>query len=55
VGPTLDAMLVRWRALADGERLVLEWPVRPLPGATAQGTARHASRRRDPRPRRRTA
>jgi len=32
VGPLLDAMYDRWRALADGERLMLEWPVRRLPG-----------------------
>ena len=28
----LDTMLARWRALPEGEHLVLEWPVRPLPG-----------------------
>src|SRR5688500_3028020 len=29
--PALDAMYARWRSLADGEKLVLEWPVQPLP------------------------
>jgi len=56
VGPALDEMLARWRALAEGERLSLEWPVRPLPQATVAGSVRRASRRhRDPRPRHRTA
>ena len=55
LGPALDEMLTRWRALAEGERLVLEWPVRPLPGAAAPSAVRRASRHRDPRPRRRTA
>ena len=50
-----DGRLARWRLLAEGERLVLEWPVRPLPGVAGQGTARRASRRRDPHPRRRPA
>jgi hypothetical protein len=27
VGPALDAMLERWRALPDGGTLTLEWPV----------------------------
>jgi hypothetical protein len=31
LAPALDAMLARWRALPVGERLVLEWRVRPLP------------------------
>jgi hypothetical protein len=30
VGPALEEMLARWRRLADGERLVLRWPVRRL-------------------------
>jgi hypothetical protein len=55
VGPALDAMLARWRVLAEGERLVLEWPMRPLPNAAARSTVRRASRHRDSRPRRRTA
>ena len=29
--PGLDAMYARWRTLADSERLLLEWPVHPLP------------------------
>ena len=33
VGATLDVMFARWLALGDGERLVLEWPVHPLPTA----------------------
>lgn len=31
VGLALEAMLVRWRALAVGEELVVEWPTRRLP------------------------
>ena len=38
--PTLDTMYARWLALGDGERLTLEWPVRPLPGRLAQRRSR---------------
>lgn len=41
--PALDGMLARWRALGEGERLVLEWPVRPLPGGGTASAARRAS------------
>ena len=44
-GPALDAMYVRWQALADGDRLVVEWPVHRLPDTKSQG-ARRAARRR---------
>jgi hypothetical protein len=40
----LDIMYARWLALGEGERLVLTWPVQPLPQA--------AARSRPPRPRR---
>jgi hypothetical protein len=30
-GPALDAMLARWRSLAVGEELVVQWPTRRLP------------------------
>jgi hypothetical protein len=30
VGPALDATYVRWRALLQGERLVLKWPMQRL-------------------------
>jgi hypothetical protein len=30
IGATLDVMFARWLALAEGDRLVLEWPVKPL-------------------------
>jgi hypothetical protein len=30
VAGAIETMLARWRALAEGERLVLEWSVRPL-------------------------
>ena len=30
VGPALHAMLARWRGLAQGERLILQWPVQRL-------------------------
>lgn len=33
LAPTLDVMYARWLALKEGERLVLEWPVHPLPRA----------------------
>ena len=54
VAPALDAMLARWRALPEGERLVLEWPVQPLPGGGLSKAVGRSSRHRD-RPRRRTA
>jgi hypothetical protein len=34
--PALDTMYARWLALAEGERLVLEWPVQPLPSLAAR-------------------
>ena len=39
----LDGMYARWLAVGDGERLVLTWPVQPLPHASstlALGAAR---------------
>jgi hypothetical protein len=45
VGPALDAMYHRWRALADGERLVEEWPVHRLPEELLSGRRRQARRR----------
>jgi hypothetical protein len=36
VGPALDAMLARWRALPVGEELVVEWPTRRLPRASVR-------------------
>jgi hypothetical protein len=30
-GPSLDAMLVRWSALAVGEELCVDWPIQRLP------------------------
>jgi hypothetical protein len=51
VGPALEAMLARWRALPTGEELVVEWPMRRLPsaeprvrGAPTQRRARRAVR-----------
>ena len=32
--PALDEMYARWLALHHDEKLVLEWPVQPLPGST---------------------
>jgi hypothetical protein len=55
LGPALDEMLARWRSLGEGERLVLEWPVRPLPGGGVPATVRRPGRRADPRPHRRSA
>ena len=43
--PTLDVMFARWLALGEGERLSLEWPVTPLPGAGARSQSHHARQR----------
>ena len=43
---TLDGMYARWLALAAGERLALEWPVRPLPGRPMLGLAPRGRPRR---------
>ena len=40
--PALDIMFARWLALGDGERLVLEWPVHPLPGSVARDRSHRA-------------
>jgi hypothetical protein len=48
VGPALEAMLARWRALPVGEELVVEWPTRRLPRASTR--VRTAPRLRRPRP-----
>jgi hypothetical protein len=47
VGPALDAMLARWRALRVGEELVVEWPTRRLPRASLR--VRRAATQRRPR------
>jgi hypothetical protein len=46
---TLDAMYARWLALGEGERLVLEWPVQPLPGPVLDVRHHRAGRRGRPR------
>jgi hypothetical protein len=33
----LDTMYARWLALAEGEKLTLDWPVNPLPDSTRRG------------------
>ena len=43
--PLLDAMYARWLALPYGQRLVLEWPINPLPGSPMP-TRRHRAGRR---------
>src|SRR5688572_5043549 len=45
VGAALAAMYARWVALADGERLALEWPVHPLPSAAPRARRPHVGRR----------
>jgi hypothetical protein len=49
VGPELDAMLARWRALGPGRELVVEWPTRrlsrPAPAARPVPTRRRRGRR----------
>jgi len=47
-GPPLGAMLARWRSLAVGEELVVEWPTRRLPEARPR-TRSTAPQRRPPR------
>jgi hypothetical protein len=51
VGRALDVAYARWLALGDGERLVLEWPMHPLPAEPP----RSPSREPKPRPRMRRA
>ena len=48
--PALDAMYARWLSVSDGERLTLEWPMHPLPGAVAQGRLHRPGRRGRGRP-----
>jgi hypothetical protein len=43
VGPALEAMLARWRALPTGEELVVEWPTRRLPSAEPRVRERRPS------------
>ena len=45
VGAALDVMYARWLALAEGERLVVEWPVSPLPEQASRHTRPRAARR----------
>jgi hypothetical protein len=47
VGPAVDAMLARRRALPVGEELLLEWPTRRLPRASVR--VRRAATQRRPR------
>jgi hypothetical protein len=48
-GPALDAMLARWRSLAVGEELVVEWPTRRLPAPRRRhGPPRRSVRRSSP-------
>ena len=53
--PVLDAMYARWLAVRDGERLALEWLVRPLPGPVAHGRPHSSGRRGRGRPHVRSA
>jgi hypothetical protein len=48
VGPALDVMLARWRALPVGGELEVEWPTRRLPRASAR--VRRAPTQRRPGP-----
>jgi hypothetical protein len=43
--PTLDAMYARWLALPRSQRVILEWPVNPLPGSAQSSRPRRAGRR----------
>ena len=42
---TLDAMYARWLVLPRGDRLVLEWPVNPLPGSERPMRSHRTGRR----------
>jgi len=44
LGAELDTMYARWIALAEGERLELEWPVRPLPTSGSRARPRREQR-----------
>jgi hypothetical protein len=44
VGPALEDMMVRWRALAVGEELVVDWPTRRLPRASTRVRTRPTHR-----------
>src|SRR6478609_5273776 len=44
----LDGMYAQWLAVAEGERLVLTWPVRPLPHAGAHQHPPRAARQNRP-------
>ena len=41
----LDAQYAAWLALPEGQRLVLEWPVLPLPRRVEKGTSRSTKTR----------
>lgn len=44
----LDGMYARWLAVGDGERLVLTWPVQPLPQAGAHPRSPRSARQARP-------
>jgi len=44
--PALDTMYARWLALAEGERLGLDWPVTPLPALSERSRSPRANRHR---------
>jgi hypothetical protein len=46
LGPALDAMVARWRALRGDEELVVEWPTRRLPRASPRVRNAPTQRRR---------
>jgi hypothetical protein len=46
VGPALDAVYARWRALTEGGRLCVEWPVHRLQPVTRGVRLREGGRRR---------
>ena len=41
----MDVMYARWLALAEGERLVLEWPVSALPETVSRMARPRVGRR----------
>jgi hypothetical protein len=48
VGPELEAMLARWRALRPGEELAVDWPTRRLPRPSRRIRRVPPRRRRGP-------
>lgn len=42
--PALDIMFARWLALGEGQSLLLDWPVQPLPGQASRNRMQRGAR-----------